>query len=934
MSDAAGSHTENPVGDEEFIRRVRDGDTGAYATLYERHVPAARGLARQLVRGEAEAEDAVAEAFTRVLSLIRRGGGPESAFRPYLLTAVRNAAHDRGRGEKRQVVTDDIEVLDPGQPFVDPALEGLERSLIAQAFLSLPERWQSVLWHTEIEGAKPAQAALTLGMKPNSVAALAYRAREGLRQAYLQMHLAGGNASEGCRPTLGLLGAHVRGALSRRDSVRVDRHMDACADCREVYAELADVNVGLRGTVLPLVAGAGAAGYLTTTPAGTAAGAWWGRMSRRQQQVTAAGAAAAGTAVAVALALTGVQEPAPQERPPAATAPWESPPAPPEPAPNDPPAQDPPAPPEEQGPPPPEPEQGPRPPEPAPPEEEEAVPERTTPPADVPEAEVPDQEAREPRFAVGIDPVGALLPGSDGIMVLDVRNIGDHADEEVVALLTLPPGVEMVSSGGAGNAVPMTGGHGDWSCSATSGGGRCVGPAMAAGQNGTHFIDVRVAPDADTGVPATVSVSSGEVTVHASGERGVSAEGATARYAAAGRVRTESVGNTLVSCVGPEWPDRWPWRPHVSAVPEGGDTGPRPGTEARAPHEVPDAAGDGPSDAESPAPERSEPENAVPGEEDVPPAEEEAPDGTEGGPDDPVPAEPEEDADGEEPDEGDSGPGPRIGGERWEGPCAQARQRQGPFLDNDHWLMVPRDTDHDPTTTASSSAVWELPEQGRVRWAGLYFSAAGEPEAPSIRVRGPGMAEYQTLTATDTRTAELPGYTAYQAFVEVTDLVRERGGGRWWVGDAPARRGFGLHAGWSLVVVLEDPQVDTWNQAMVLDDTRTVFRGEGGGPFTVSGLLPAAVPARIDVVAWEGDAGLRGDRVTVDGTAVGPVDGHGRADNAFTGSARGAEGDPLAFGTDVVRFDSVLGRETDIRILSERDAVMVGVVALTAPMRI
>ena len=55
--------------------------------------------------------------------------------------------------------------------------------MIARAFASLPERWQAVLWHTEIEGARPADVAPLLGLTANSVAALAYRAREGLRQA-------------------------------------------------------------------------------------------------------------------------------------------------------------------------------------------------------------------------------------------------------------------------------------------------------------------------------------------------------------------------------------------------------------------------------------------------------------------------------------------------------------------------------------------------------------------------------------------------------------------------------------------------------------------------------------------------------------------------------------------------------------------------------
>ncbi|TMZ33304.1 RNA polymerase subunit sigma-24, partial [Klebsiella pneumoniae] len=169
---------------------------------------------------------------TRVLAAVRRGGGPEKGFRPYLLTALRRVAYDRFHCEKRQIATDDMESFDPGVPFVDPAVAGLERSLIARAFRSLPERWQTVLWHTEIEGAKPMEAAPILGMSPNSVAALAYRAREGLRRAYLQMHLAGGVSNKPCKSTLDLMGTYVRGGLAKRDTAAVEGHLDRCADCR------------------------------------------------------------------------------------------------------------------------------------------------------------------------------------------------------------------------------------------------------------------------------------------------------------------------------------------------------------------------------------------------------------------------------------------------------------------------------------------------------------------------------------------------------------------------------------------------------------------------------------------------------------------------------------------------------------------------------
>src|SRR6266702_6548141 len=313
--------------DADLITASRAGDVAAYDTLYRRHVAAAHGLARQLVRGRAEADDVVAETFAKILDLLRRGGGPDGAFRPYLLTAVRRAAYDRHRAERRQLVTDEMETFDRGVPFADPAVADLERTMIARAFASLPERWQAVLWHTEIEGARPADVAPLLGLTANGVAALAYRAREGLRQAYLQMHLSGAVRDE-CRPVAAKLGAYVRGGLAKREAAVVAAHLDQCAECRRVFAELGDVNVALKGIVAPIVLGPAAVAYLASAAGKGSAGAWiaarlgWFRHAPKGQQAAAAGVAAAAVVglAAAALALTGHSGPAPARHalPPAA----------------------------------------------------------------------------------------------------------------------------------------------------------------------------------------------------------------------------------------------------------------------------------------------------------------------------------------------------------------------------------------------------------------------------------------------------------------------------------------------------------------------------------------------------------------------------------------------------------------------------------------
>ncbi|MEV6237416.1 sigma-70 family RNA polymerase sigma factor [Lentzea sp. NPDC051838] len=254
---------------------MRDGKVEAYGKLYERHVRAASLLAMQLSTSSSDADDLVSDAFAKVLAALRTGGGPGAAFRPYLLTAVRHAAYDRTRKEKRLELAGNVEEV-PGAtratsvPFRDKAVEDLDQALAASAFASLPERWQTVLWHTAIEGQSPGEIAPLLGLTANGVSAMAFRAREGLRKAFLQAHVAQ-EPAERCRATVTKLGAWTRGGLKGREAVQLDSHMDDCAECRKLASELADVNGALRGLVAPIVLGTGTAGYLAAATAKGAA---------------------------------------------------------------------------------------------------------------------------------------------------------------------------------------------------------------------------------------------------------------------------------------------------------------------------------------------------------------------------------------------------------------------------------------------------------------------------------------------------------------------------------------------------------------------------------------------------------------------------------------------------------------------------------------
>ncbi|GAB7004083.1 hypothetical protein JCM18899A_15550 [Nocardioides sp. AN3] len=253
-------------GDAELISAVRAGDLGAYGLLFERHVEAARRLARQLVAA-GDVDDLVSEAFTKVLAVLQRGGGPDLAFRAYLLTSVRRLHVDKIRGGARLQTTDDLTPYDPGVPFEDTAVAGFENATAAKAFASLPERWQQVLWHTEVEGQKPAEIAPLLGISANSVSALAYRAREGLRQAFVTMH-AQDVVDDQCATVRANLGAYLRGGLSRRDAAKLEAHLQDCRPCTAIYLELAEVNADLGAVLAPILLGSAGAGYLAAAHVG------------------------------------------------------------------------------------------------------------------------------------------------------------------------------------------------------------------------------------------------------------------------------------------------------------------------------------------------------------------------------------------------------------------------------------------------------------------------------------------------------------------------------------------------------------------------------------------------------------------------------------------------------------------------------------------
>lgn len=317
--------------DESLVLLARAGDRDAFAELWERHARSGLRVARQFT-STIDADDLVSEAYTRIYQRILGGGGPEGAFRPYLYTTIRNLA-SRWGGANREAQVEDLDAFEGERNPDDPTAGALDRTLTARAFRSLPQRWQAVLWYTEVEGMDPHEVAPILGISANGVAALSYRAREGLRQAWLQAHVSDDGATDECRWTIQRLGENARHALTDREQARVDTHLLSCATCGIIAEEVEDVGSHLALVMFPLLLGATAGGTLLASlwePAGaSAAQLSMPPMPPAFESLAAAGAASSLTAPvvvgALALALvvgggvaTTVRSPASQDISPTA----------------------------------------------------------------------------------------------------------------------------------------------------------------------------------------------------------------------------------------------------------------------------------------------------------------------------------------------------------------------------------------------------------------------------------------------------------------------------------------------------------------------------------------------------------------------------------------------------------------------------------------
>lgn len=184
----------SPAEDQSLVAALKTGEEQAYEQLVRRFGGWLLGVARRLVHGEQEAQDALQDAFLSAFKAIDRFQG-DASLATWLHRITVNAALMRLRHRRRRPETlfEDLSSgdgarQDPNYPPVnwsesaEVAAERAETREFVRAMIDeLPDTYRTVLVLRDIEEYDTAETAKELGITPNAVKIRLHRARQALR---------------------------------------------------------------------------------------------------------------------------------------------------------------------------------------------------------------------------------------------------------------------------------------------------------------------------------------------------------------------------------------------------------------------------------------------------------------------------------------------------------------------------------------------------------------------------------------------------------------------------------------------------------------------------------------------------------------------------------------------------------------------------------
>jgi RNA polymerase sigma factor (sigma-70 family) len=221
----------------ELSARALHGDEEALGRLLALYQGWAYNLAYRVLGHEADARDAVQEAFLTTVRTLRGDGSPPrsaDSFKPWLRRVVSNAAvtQIRRRNGVHALSVDDVEESLPGPSSVEPgpAAEQIElRGQVLQVLLGLPETQRVALALREYLGASYDEIAETLDLPRTAIGTLLFRARAAFRSSYERV--AESAPPIDCPDLVPLFASIIDGEPQPGDWMTLEAHLKGCEAC-------------------------------------------------------------------------------------------------------------------------------------------------------------------------------------------------------------------------------------------------------------------------------------------------------------------------------------------------------------------------------------------------------------------------------------------------------------------------------------------------------------------------------------------------------------------------------------------------------------------------------------------------------------------------------------------------------------------------------
>jgi RNA polymerase sigma factor (sigma-70 family) len=167
--------------DAELVARTGNGDRDAAQILMARHLPKMMMLARRMLGDQAEAEDAVQDAFTRLWTHAVRWQPGRAKFETWLYRVTLNQCYDRLRRRTGAPLDEAMDVPDPGAG-PDAVHENTVLAASIEAALGeLPERQRAAILLCHYQECGNIEASEILGISVEALESLLARGRRSLR---------------------------------------------------------------------------------------------------------------------------------------------------------------------------------------------------------------------------------------------------------------------------------------------------------------------------------------------------------------------------------------------------------------------------------------------------------------------------------------------------------------------------------------------------------------------------------------------------------------------------------------------------------------------------------------------------------------------------------------------------------------------------------